>query len=151
MTNPGVPTSPGFPALDHTAQQAIAMARSRVDALTGGRFPLPVKKLSDEEKADALKSAKERACRFCAAFHAGASTAACPRLATFKLNGDGDVVEGSYWPEGVTDSEVTMDAQGNTVSVTHHEHQGWNTSRVVFVSDVADDEAGEDVADGAHS
>ena len=127
MTNPGVPVSPGFPALDPIAQQAIQAAQSRLEVLTRGRFPLPVKTLTDEEKAEALKTAKEEACRFCAAFHAGASTAACPRLATFKLNNDGDVVEGSFWPEGVVDSEVTMDGQGNVVTVTHRERRDWNT------------------------
>jgi hypothetical protein len=127
------------------------MARSRLEALTHGKFPLPVKQLSDEEKAEALKTAKEEACRFCAAFHAGASTAACPRLATFELNNDLDVIKGSYCPEGVVDSEITMDGQGNVTGVTHHEHVGWNTGRVVFVSDVADDgEAESEVANGLH-
>ena len=151
MTNPGVPTSPGFPALDPVAQQAIRAAQSRLDVLTRGKFPFPVRQLTEDEKAEALKTAKDDACKFCAALHPGASTAACPRLATFKVNNDGIVIEGSFWPEGVTDSEITMDGQGNVTSVTHREHVGWNTARVVFVSDVADDEAeGDEAANGLH-
>ena len=148
MTHPGVPVSPGFPALDHTAQEAIRMARDRLDVLTRARFPLPVKTLTEDEKAEALKSAKETACIFCAGFHAGASTAACPRLATFKMNNDGVVTEGSFWPEGVVDSAIEMNGAGEVVTVTRHEHVGWNTGRVVFVDDVAD-ETGDDVSEAA--
>lgn len=148
MTHPGVPVSPGFPGLEGPAQQAIGMAQDRLGVLTRARFPLPVKTLSSEEKEDALKSAKDEACCFCAAFHAGASTAACPRIATFKMNGDGAVTEGSFWPEGVVDSAIEMNAAGEVVAVTFHESRGWNTGRVVFVDDVAD-EAGEDVSEAA--
>ena len=151
MTHPGVPTSPGFPALEGTAQQAIQMARSRLDVLTRAKFPLPVKTLSDEEKAEALKSAKDDACRFCSGLHAGASTAACPRLATFKLNGDHEVVEGSYWPEGVIDSAIEMNGAGEVVTVTFHEHRGYNTSRIVFIEEIAEGEPGEgEAASGLH-
>jgi hypothetical protein len=148
MTHPGVPVSPGFPALDHTAQQAIRMAQDRLGVLTRGSFPLPVKKLSDEEKTEALKSAKESACRFCAGLHPGASTPACPRLATFKTNGDGEVTEGSYWPESVTDSAIDLDKDGNLIGVHHEIHVGWNTDRVVFIEDITED--GEDGTNGAH-
>src|SRR5580693_6148014 len=112
MTNPGVPTSPGFPALDPVAQQAIRMAQSRLDVLTRGNLPFPVKKLTDEEKAEALKTAKDEACLLCGAFHPAPNTPACPRVATFKLNGDGKLVEGSFWPDAATDSSVEMSRDG---------------------------------------
>jgi len=152
VTNPGVPASPGFPALDHTAQQAIHMAQSRLEALTRGKLPFPVKKLSDEEKEEALKSAKDEACMLCGAFHAAPNTPACPRVATFELNGDGRLVKGTFWPDGMTDSAVDLDKDGNVVGVHVEQHRGWDTSRVVFISDVADDEQGEDeAASGAHT
>ena len=81
MTNPGVPASPGFPALDHTAQQAIHMAQSRLEALTRGKLPFPVKKLSDEEKAEALKSAKDEICLLCGGLPRGAEHSRMPESA----------------------------------------------------------------------
>lgn len=150
MTHPGVPVSPGFPGLEGPARQAIKMAQDRLEVLTRGQFPLPVKALSDEEKADALKSAKDEACRFCSGLHPGASTAACPRLATFELNGDHEVIKGSYWPESVTDSAVDLDKDGNLICVHHEVHVGWNTSRVVFIEDIAEAGGEDEAASGAH-
>jgi hypothetical protein len=151
VTNPGVPTSPGFPVLDPVAQQAIRMAQSRLEALTHGNLPLPAKKLTEDEKAEALKSAKDDACYLCGALHAAPNTPACPRVATFKLNGDGKLVEGSFWPDAATDSSVEMSRDGQVIGVHHQVRGGWDTSRVVFISDVADDgEAESEVANGVH-
>ena len=147
MTNPGVPASPGFPALDRTAQQAIHAAQSRLDVLTRGSFPFPVKKLTDEEKEDALKSAKDEICLLCGGLHAAPNTPACPRVASFELNGDGKLVKGTFWPDGMKDSVVELDADGKTVGVRYEQHAGWDTSRVVFAADLAEE---EDEAGGAH-
>jgi hypothetical protein len=147
MTNPGVPASPGFPALDPVAQQAIHMARSRLDVLTRGKLPFPVKTLSDEEKAEALKSAKDDACYLCGALHAAPNTPACPRVATFRCNPDGRITEGTFWPDGATETVTKLDGQGNVVSVTHRVRSDWDTSRVSFVADLAEEDDG---ADGAH-
>jgi len=138
LTHPGVgvPTSPGIPPFEHAAQQAIAAARSRVEAFTR---PRPI--LTPEEREDALKRAeKGETCLFCGGFHHGASTPACPRLATFELNGDGAVIKGSFWPEGVSDAAVELDGEGAVRAVTFHRHDEWNTEKVVSVADAAEDD-----------
>jgi hypothetical protein len=139
VTTPGVPVSPGFPPLEHAAQSALRAAQQRLDAFTGKApvFPPP---LTREEREEALKDAGSTACCFCAAWHPGASTAACPRLATFKLNGDGQVVEGTFWPDGVTDSAVEVDGDGKVRAATYHRTDSWDTTRVVRVSDAAEEE-----------
>jgi hypothetical protein len=137
-----------MPLLENPARDAIGMARSRVEALTRAQLPFPVKALSEEEKAGALRDAATAACRFCAALHPGASTAACPRLATFKLNGDLDVTEGSFWPSGATETVVTTNAEGNVLSVTQTSRSDWDLSRVVFADDLAEEEEAGD--DGVH-
>lgn len=142
MTTPGVPASPGFPPLEHAAQAALHAAQQRLDAFTGRRpaFPMP-----REEREEALKDAAQTACLFCSSFHPGASTPACPRLATFELNGDGKVVKGSFWPDGATESAIETDGEGKVRAITHHRSSSWDTSRVVAVADMAEDEPeGED-------
>lgn len=143
MTTPGVPSSPGFPLLDPAAQQVLHAARSRVEAATGRALIMP--RLTEKEREDALKDAAETACRFCASFHPGASTPACPRLATFKLNGDFEVIEGSYWPDGATTvvtEAISADQRGKTVTTLH---SGWDTGKVVSVADAAEE---QDEGDG---
>jgi len=138
VTHPGVPTSPGVPVFEHAAQEAIRQARSRVEAFTR---PRPI--LTPEEREDALKRAEEgETCRFCAGFHPGASTPACPRLATFELNGDGQVVKGSFWPEGITDAAVELDGEGAVRAVTFHRNDQWDTSQIVRAADAAEEEDG---------
>ena len=136
MTHPGVgvPTSPGIPPCEQAAQSAIAAARMRVE---GFSRPRPV--LTPEEREEALKRADET-CRYCAAFHPGASTPACPRLATFEVNGDGMVIKGSFWPEGVSDAAVELDGEGAVRVVTFHKHDEWDTSQIVRVADAAEEE-----------
>jgi hypothetical protein len=137
-----------MPLLEGPARDAIGMARSRVEALTRAQFPFPVKALSEEEKAGALRDAATAACRFCSAIHPGASTAACPRLATFELNGDFDVIKGSFWPSGATETVVTTDGSGKVLSVTQTSRNDWDTTRVVFADDLAEEEEAGD--DGVH-
>lgn len=107
-----------FPAgrsnpLDLLSADAIRQAQQ---ALYPPTAPRPT--LNDQEKRDAGELVRSGgSCLFCAGIHVGASTPACPRLASGKLNGDGAVVEFSFWPDGQ-----------------------WDTSRVVFVADVAENE-----------
>ena len=147
MTHPGVgvPTSSGTPIFEDVARQAIHQARARVESFNR---PRPV--LTPEEREDALKRADEgETCRFCASFHAGASTPACPRLATFELNGDGQVIKGSFWPEGVSDSAVELDGEGAVRAVTFHKHDEWDTSQIVRAADAAEEDGrGEDNTEG---
>src|SRR5215472_1102455 len=110
MTHPGTPASPGFPPLEHAAKAAVHAAQQRLDVFTGRRPAFPP--MPREEREEALANAKDTACLFCAGWHEGASTPACPRLATFKLNGDGQVTEGTFWPDGVSESAIEMDGEG---------------------------------------
>ena len=72
-------------------------------------------------------------------------------MATFKLNGDGKLVEGSFWPDAATDSSVEMSRDGVVTGVHYQVRAGWDTSRVVFISDVADDaEAEGEAANGGN-
>lgn len=55
--------------------------------------------LTAAERAEAEQAARDdRYCVLCGGIHASPSTPACPRLATFKTDGDGRVTEGSFWP-----------------------------------------------------
>ncbi len=146
MTTPGVPVSPGLPLLESPARDAIHAARSRMEALTRGSLPFPVKDLSSEEKEEALKGAAESTCQLCGGIHPAPNTPACPRIATFKLNGDGTLVEGSFWPEGGVET-VTEIRDGKVVSEVRRTRREWNTDRVVFAADLAEEEDGEG---GAH-
>ena len=140
MTHPGVHVSPGAPPLEGAARQALLAAQQRLDTFTGHpRFPV----MTREEREEALAAANDTACTFCASIHPGASTPACPRLATFKLNNDGKVTEGTFWPDGASESAIEMDGEGKVRAVTHHRSSSWDTSRVVPVADIAE-EAPED-------
>lgn len=144
MTTPGVPVSPGIPPLERAAQDALRAAQERLAGFSRPPFPMP-----REEREEALKDAEKTVCRYCAAWHEGASTPACPRIAKCKMNGDGMITEVEFWPDGITTSAVETDGDGKVRAVTHHRTDNWDTSRVVRVSDAAEeDEAGESEADG---
>lgn len=138
MTTPGVPVSPGFPPLEHAAQAAVRAAQQRLEAFTGKHPQFPPMKA--EEREEALKDAKETVCRYCAAWHEGASTPACPRIAKAKMNGDGVITEVEFWPDGAVTSAIETDGAGNVKAVTIHRTDSWDTSRVVRVSDAAEEE-----------
>lgn len=137
MTHPGVPTSPGFPPLEGPARDALRAAQDRLGVLTGRpQFP----PIPPEEREEALENAAATACLFCGAWHEGASTPACPRLAEFKLNGDGKVIEGKFWPDGVSASTIETDGSGEVRTVIYNRTDNWDTSRVVRVQDAAEDD-----------
>jgi hypothetical protein len=146
MTYPGVPASPGFPPLEGVGQQAIRMAQDRLGVLTRGQFPLPVKQLSEEEKTEALKSAKDDICMYCGGLHPAPNTPACPRISSFELNPDGKLIKGTFWPDGISDSTVDLDKDGNLLGVHHEVHHGYDASRIVFAADLAEEDNGEDEA-----
>lgn len=106
------PTGGGQSPFDLAAQSALG-------ALSGARPPLsplltrpPLTLAERRDAADAIKAGG--LCRFCGGIHVGASTPACPRLASGKLNGDGDIVEFAFWPT-------------------------WDATRVVFPEDAEDE------------
>lgn len=139
MTHPGVPVSPGFPPFEGPARDAVRAARGRIGAIAGERPYLPPM-MGREEREEALQDAKRTACLFCASWHPGASTPACPRLATFKLNGDGTITGGSFWPSGVSETAVETDGDGKVIMVISKTASQWDTSSVVAVADVAEEE-----------
>lgn len=112
------------PSLENAAAAALAAAKGRLGS--GPRFPLNTTKspLTAEQRTEAMEViAKGAACRCCAGIHPG-DEMACPRLASFELDGDGNVRAGSYFRDG-----------------------DWDRSSVVFATDAAEEaEAG----DGAH-
>ena len=96
MTTPGV--SRGQPPFDQTAQDAIAAARGqpRYVRPPEGYEPFP---LTPEEKAEARKpAARSGACFLCGCEHALPNTPACPRLASFEVDGEGRVKAGTFRP-----------------------------------------------------
>ena len=117
----------------------------------GFRPPRPP--LTPEQREEALKridaGGKDGTCLFCGGLHHGASTPACPRLATFELNGDGQVIKGSFWPEGVSDAAVELDGEGAVRAVTFHQHDEWDTSQIVRAADAAEEEPDGGEAEGA--
>lgn len=88
-----------------------------------GQFPPPAaQKLTAQQQAEAIDTiAKGGGCGLCGGIHA-AQEHGCPRLASFRLDGDGRITEGTFWPDG-----------------------SWDRSSVVFATDEA-----EEAGDGAH-
>jgi len=128
--------------------EAVTAARRRVEALTRPRLPRPPRPMTPKDREDTLEAAAAGGlCRFCGAIHPLPTSPACPRLATFKLNGDGAVTEGSFWPDGVTDIDTTLTDNGD-VATTCHVHNGWDITRVVDPADAADT-TGTDNTDNA--
>lgn len=100
------------------AQVAMTEARRRIAIL---KQP---KKLSEQERREASESIQSGgACRCCAGLHAG-DELACPRLATFELDGDGHLKAGSYWPPGKWETTKTV----------------VETDRVLFATDIEEDD-----------
>jgi len=114
MTTPR--QSQGAPAFDALAQDVIAEARG--DRRRYVPPPQAEPPLTEQEKAEAEKAARAAlVCRFCLGFHALPNSPGCPRLASFRLDGDGAVVEGTLL--------------GGTK---------WAEGRVVFLADVKEDD-----------
>lgn len=104
--------------LEEAAQQSIAAARQQQPRFPPGYEPFP---LSPEEKAEAANEpAALVACGLCAGYHHMPGTAACPRLASFELDGDGKLKSGTYWPG-----------------------RKWAKGHVVFVADTKEKEGGD--------
>lgn len=96
MTFPGAPGSRGPNPFDFAAAEAARAVQAR---LAAPRHPYPPP-LSEAEQEQAQKAASDAAkvCRYCIGIHDQPNTPGCPRLASFKLDGDGKVTEGTYWP-----------------------------------------------------
>lgn len=112
MTGPSYHAGGPVNPLDATARTVAHGAQSLIQNLQ----PKPIVPLTVQEKADAAEAIKSGAvCVFCASLHAGASSPACPRLASGKVNGDGTVIEFTFWRDGE-----------------------WDTSRLIPIEDLDD-------------
>jgi hypothetical protein len=95
----------GQPGWQREPRVTLQAARQRAER-TGGthRKPPPADRrrpdLSPEERAEAAKIiGGGGGCHLCGGLHAG-DELACPRLASFRLDGDGKITEGAYWAPG---------------------------------------------------
>ncbi len=85
----------------------LAAARSQGARIPGAhrktvpsQQPRRARRLSAQERALAAERiASGERCMCCGGLHAG-DELACPRLASFRLNADGHITEGTYWPPG---------------------------------------------------
>jgi hypothetical protein len=70
----------------------------------------PMVPLTPEERAEAEQAAADRGkvCRFCIAIHPLPNGPGCPRLLTFKLDGDGNVIEGTYRADDLWQARVVL-------------------------------------------
>lgn len=107
--------------LESTARTIAHGAQELIQGIT------PRPRLTREEKREADEALKDKTivCTFCAGLHAGPSSPACPRLASGKVNGDGTVVEFTFW----RDDE-------------------WDKSRVVYLEDAIDEPEDDDEPHG---
>ncbi len=96
-----------MPPFEPLARSAIDAARAR--AGIGNPYAVPAAHaiLSEEERAAAQKAAEDEAkvCTLCGGIHPLPGKPACPRLATFEIDGDGRVTKGTFfegtaWAEG---------------------------------------------------
>lgn len=83
----------GRPTFDQQAHLSLGAIRERLDPRMLTRPPEA--RLTATEQAQAQQA---QHCQYCAGIHAGISTPACPRLASFELDGDGKVKAGTFWP-----------------------------------------------------
>jgi hypothetical protein len=124
-----MPPTPGRaappPLLEGGAAAAIAAARARLGYdQPRPRFPAPDRHLTEQERAEAQQEAKN-ACHLCGGLHPLPSSPACPRVAEFETTSDGrTVVKGRFWQDGE-----------------------WDASRVLFLTDAAEEPA-EDTGEG---
>ena len=99
----------GQPALEGPAQQVLSQFRQHASSPQ-----LYARPLTEQERTEAQQQPER--CLLCAGIHAGMSTPGCPRLASFKVDGDGKITEGTFWPG-----------------------TEWAAGRVLFAEDVAED------------
>ena len=91
MTHPR--QSAGQPPFEDQAAHSIAAVRGE------RRRPVPPPPLTEDDKAEAAKVGQAGLyCGLCGGAHAMPSTPACPRLASFELDGEGKLKAGTFWP-----------------------------------------------------
>jgi len=106
-----VPSGQRQPLLEAMASHVIHGAQERLSIPT--RTVTSPSPTQEEKQLASELIQRGEVCRFCAGLHAGASGPACPRLASGKVNGDGTVVEFTFW----SDAEWRPAAAGRVVFV----------------------------------
>lgn len=105
-------TDPGYTPRHYSAAGIIGAARQ-----SGTRPSLPSsavpfarperRELTDADRqaiAEALENGGQGLCSACGGIHVKPSTPACPRLATFEVDGDGRLKAGSFFSDGFWDT-----------------------------------------------
>lgn len=110
--NPGGGGGFQRPPLENAASSVLAAARGRMGG-SRPQFP-PPPKLSADTEAQVLQTVAEGGACFCCGGVHPAADFGCPRLASFRRDADGTLVEGTYWQDGQWDSSKIMFAHPET-------------------------------------
>lgn len=88
----------------HAASPTLSAARARMGTpsrANGPRFPRQARRLGAELRQQISAQFTEGAyCQLCGGIHAGLSMPACPRVASFELDADGQLKSATFWPDG---------------------------------------------------
>ncbi|MGC1584079.1 MAG: hypothetical protein WA766_21535 [Candidatus Acidiferrales bacterium] len=88
------------------AQKAITAVRQQRPHFPPGYEPAA---LTAADRAEAEKAKNDsKLCGLCAGVHALPSSAACPRLVSFELNGDGSIKSGTFRTDTKWQSRVVL-------------------------------------------
>jgi len=88
----------------HAASATIGASRARIGVpsrANGPRFPRQPRRLGAELRDQISAQFTEGSyCQLCGGIHAGLSMPACPRVASFELDADGQLKSAVFWPDG---------------------------------------------------
>lgn len=91
----------------HAASATLGAARAKIGTPrpSGPRFPRQPRRLGAELRQQIAEQFTEGAyCQLCGGIHAGLSMPACPRVASFELDADGQLKSATFWPDGEYDA-----------------------------------------------
>jgi hypothetical protein len=97
----------------HAASATLGAARAKIGSPrpSGPRFPRQPRRLGAELRQQIADQFTEGAyCQLCGGIHAGLSMPACPRVASFELDADGQLKSAVFWPDGEYDASGTYAA-----------------------------------------
>ena len=103
----------------HAASATLGAARAKIGTPrpNGPRFPRQSRRLGNELRQQIADQFTEGAyCQLCGGIHAGLSMPACPRVASFELDADGQLKSAVFWPDGEYDASgvyAASDAEGS--------------------------------------
>ena len=115
MTTPYTPGRHSSGAA-YMAREIIGATRARIQpeapVIPASLLPKPPRPELTDADRQALSEAitSGQLCRICAGIHAGGELA-CPRLASFTVDRDGNLTAGDYWPDGSYDTSRILFAE----------------------------------------